>query len=174
MVAKLLNYLLKQRSSKAIIAVDTSGDTGPAAIAGVKGLSNIDIFCLYPHGRVSSVQELQMITVQESNVHVYRTEGDSDEQCAVLKEIFSDEEFSKEHNLISINSINWARIAVQSSYYVWAYLQARNIFYTYLHESICMFLLTIYMYLYRYISMIFCVHIIHIYIHCIMFTDTRK
>jgi len=56
-------------------------------------------------------------------VHVYRTQGDSDEQANVLKEIFQDKEFSEANNIVSINSINFARIAAQSSYYVWAYLQ---------------------------------------------------
>jgi threonine synthase len=72
---------------------------------------------------VSDVQELQMITVHEANVHVYRTEGNNDDQSSVLKEVFSDEAFVKDNNVCSINSINWARIAAQSTYYVWAYLQ---------------------------------------------------
>jgi threonine synthase len=64
-----------------------------------------------------------MITVQDANVHVYRTEGTSDEQASVLKDIFKDEDFVKANNICSVNSINWARIAAQSSYYIWAYLQ---------------------------------------------------
>ena len=64
-----------------------------------------------------------MITVQEENVHVYRTTGTSDEQASILKELFLDLEFSKKHNLCSVNSINWSRICVQCSYYVWSYLQ---------------------------------------------------
>ena len=64
-----------------------------------------------------------MVTVLNNNVHVYRTEGSSDEQASVLKEIFSDQSFSHEHNMCSINSINWGRIMCQSTYYIWAYLQ---------------------------------------------------
>jgi threonine synthase len=79
-VGKLLNYVLGSQNKKANIVVDTSGDTGPAAIVGVRGCPNVDIFCLYPHGRVSRVQELQMITALDENVHVYRTEGTSDQQ----------------------------------------------------------------------------------------------
>lgn len=89
----------------------------------MKSCSNLDIYCLYPHQRVSDVQELQMITILDKNVHVYRTEGNSDEQASVLKEIFMDEDFANEFNLCSINSINWARICVQASYYFWSYLQ---------------------------------------------------
>lgn len=122
MVGQLLNYVLAKQSKMANILVETSGDTGPAAIAAVKKCSNVNIFCLYPHQRVSVVQELQMITVDSPNVHVYRSEGDSDEQASLLKEIFSDGDFIAQHNICSVNSINWVRIAVQSSYYVWAYL----------------------------------------------------
>lgn len=125
-VAQLLNYVLGHQQRRATIVVETSGDTGPAAIAGVCGCEHVDIFCLYPNNRVSPVQELQMITVDSPNVHVYRTEGDSDEQASVLKEIFLDEEFVQKHSICSVNSINWFRIAAQSSYYVWAYLQIHN------------------------------------------------
>lgn len=123
MVGKLLNYVLGMQNKKAKIVVETSGDTGPAAIYGVRGCKNVDIFCLYPAGRVSAVQELQMITIPDENVHVYRTQGDTDEQASVLKELFRDEQFVQEQNICSVNSINWARIAAQSSYFVWSYLQ---------------------------------------------------
>lgn len=122
MVGKLLNYVLGKQNKKAKIVVETSGDTGPAAIHGVRGCPNVEVFCLYPAGRVSVVQELQMVTVQDENVHVYRTQGDTDEQASVLKELFRDEAFVKAQNICSVNSINWARIAAQSSYFVWSYL----------------------------------------------------
>jgi threonine synthase len=96
LVAQLLNYYLGRRGKHANVMLDTSGDTGPAAVAGictrtlallhsahlrpshllhdlgVKGCEHVDIWCLYPAGRVSPVQELQLITVGEPNVHVYR------------------------------------------------------------------------------------------------------
>jgi len=122
MCGQLLNYYLGRRNQKAKVCVDTSGDTGPAAIAGVRGCSNVEIYCLYPRGRVTPIQELQMITVLDANVHVYRTDGDSDEQASVLKELFQDEQFMRTHNICCVNSINWARIAVQSSYYIWSYV----------------------------------------------------
>ena len=68
---------------------------------------------------------VQLITVDSPNVHVYRSEGNTDEQAEVLKEIFMDEAWVKEHNICSINSINWGRITAQSSYYIWSYLQMR-------------------------------------------------
>lgn len=125
MVGQLLNYVLGKKGKKANIIVETSGDTGPAAIAGVRGCKNVNIFCLYPYQRVSDVQELQMVTVHDDNVFVYRTEGNSDLQASVLKELFTDKDFVVRNNVCSVNSINWARIAAQSSYYVWAYLQIR-------------------------------------------------
>ena len=125
-VAQLLNIYLGRKGLHANVCVETSGDTGPAAIAGVAGCEHVDIFVLYPHGRVSDVQELQMITWGGvPNVHVFRTEGDTDEQAEALKLLFADSEFMRTHNVISINSINWARVMVQSSYYFWAYLQLR-------------------------------------------------
>ena len=85
-------------------------------------LIGVVLYSLVPQ-RVSAVQELQMITVLHDNVHVYRTEGNTDDQASVLKDIFSDDQFVKDYGICSINSINWARIATQSTYYVWAYLQ---------------------------------------------------
>jgi threonine synthase len=123
MCGQLLNYVLGKQNKKAKIVVETSGDTGPAAIYGVRGCPNVEIFCLYPQGRVSAVQELQMVTVQDANVHVYRTQGDTDEQASVLKELFRDVDFVKEQSICSVNSINWVRIAAQSSYFVWSYLE---------------------------------------------------
>lgn len=122
-VAQLLNHVLGSRGERATIIVETSGDTGPAAIEAVRGCSAVRIFCLYPMGRVSHVQELQMITVDSPNVHVYRTEGDTDEQAEALKVVFTDAEFMRRHKVCSINSINWARVLVQSGYYLWACLQ---------------------------------------------------
>ena len=123
MCGQLLNYVLGKQNKKAKIVVETSGDTGPAAIYGVRGCSNVEIFCLYPQGRVSAVQELQMVTIQDANVHVYRTQGDTDEQASVLKELFRDEAFVQAQSICSVNSINWVRIAAQSSYFVWSYLE---------------------------------------------------
>lgn len=126
MVAQLLNYVLGKQQKKATIMIETSGDTGPAAISAVRNCPYVDIICLYPHGRVSRVQELQMTTVASENVKVYGTEGSTDEQAIVLKEIFQDVDFIEKYSICSVNSINWTRIMVQSSYYIWSYLQIYN------------------------------------------------
>lgn len=125
MIGKLLDYYLKRSNKFANIMIETSGDTGPAAIAAIKECSHVNIFCLYPNHRVSEVQELQMITQSADNVTVYRTDGNTDEQASVLKELFNDQAFVEQYNICSVNSINWARIAIQSSYYVWAYIHLR-------------------------------------------------
>ena len=122
-VAQLLDHILGEHGESANIVVETSGDTGPAAIEAVRSCEHVRIFCLYPEGRVSEVQELQMITVDSPNVHVYRTEGDTDEQAEALKILFEDGAFMRRHRVCSINSINFARVLVQSAYYLWACLQ---------------------------------------------------
>jgi len=124
-VAQLLNYYLGKQNRRANVVVETSGDTGPAAVAAVSGLNNLNIFCLYPYGRVSPVQELQLTTVDSPNVFVFRTEGNTDEQAEALKMLFLDAKFMDAYNVCSINSINFGRIMAQSCYYFWAYLQAR-------------------------------------------------
>ncbi|XP_061445742.1 threonine synthase-like 2 isoform X4 [Rhineura floridana] len=101
----------------------TSGDTGSSAIESVRGEKNLDIFVLLPHGLCSQVQELQMTTVIEDNVHVFVTEGNSDEIDEPIKELFADDDFSRRHNLMSLNSINWSRILVQIAHYFYAYFR---------------------------------------------------
>ena len=122
-VAQLLNHYLGREGRHANILVETSGDTGPAAIDAVRGCEHVDIYCLYPEGRITSVQEMQMTTVDAPNVHVFQTKGNTDEQAEVLKELFGDKAFVEANAICSINSINWARILAQSTYYVWAYLK---------------------------------------------------
>ncbi|XP_062814142.1 threonine synthase-like 2 isoform X2 [Anolis carolinensis] len=83
----------------------------------------MDIFVLLPQGLCSQVQELQMTTVIEENVHVFLTEGNSDEIDEPIKELFADVDFSSKHKLMSLNSINWSRILVQMAHYFYAYFQ---------------------------------------------------
>ena len=125
-VVQLMSYYLGKERRTANILVETTGDTGPAAVAAVKGLNNVNIFCLYPHQRVSDVQELQLTTVDEPNVFVFRTQVvDSDEQTFACKKLFQDAEFAKKYSVCSVNSINFGRVLAQCCYYIWAYLQVR-------------------------------------------------
>ncbi|VDI00928.1 Hypothetical predicted protein, partial [Mytilus galloprovincialis] len=122
-VGQFLEYFLSKQKKHLTLVVGTSGDTGSAAIEAVKGFEYVDIIVLLPKGRCSKVQEQQMITAVEKNVHVYRVEGTSDDLDIPIKEIFKDVAFTKKHNLSSINSINWSRIMVQIVHYIFGYLQ---------------------------------------------------
>ncbi len=106
------------RSGKRITIVGaTSGDTGSAAIEAFRGLDNVDVFILYPHGRVSEVQRRQMTTPSEENVHAIALDGDFDACQARLKDMFNHFEFRDEVGLAGVNSINWARVLAQVVYY---------------------------------------------------------
>ncbi|XP_044538847.1 threonine synthase-like 2 [Gracilinanus agilis] len=120
---QFLQYFLEKRQKHVTIIVGTSGDTGSSAIESVRGAKNIDIIVLLPLGLCSKIQELQMTTVIEDNVHVFRVEGNSDELDEPIKAVFADVAFAKKHNLMSLNSINWSRILVQMAHYFFAYFQ---------------------------------------------------
>ncbi|MES9858449.1 MAG: threonine synthase [Sedimenticola sp.] len=120
-LGKLFELLLERDGGRLNIIGATSGDTGSAAIYGVRGQALIDIFILYPKGRVSPIQERQMITVQDANVHNIAITGTFDDGQRIVKELFNDLEFKSEYSLGAVNSINWARILAQVVYYFYAW-----------------------------------------------------
>lgn len=122
-VCGLLSYFLAKSSRHVTVLVGTSGDTGSAAIEGVRGRANMDIVVLLPKGRCTAIQELQMTTVLEDNVHVYRVDGSSDDLDHPIKQCFADTQLVAKHNLISVNSINWGRILVQVAHFFYTYFQ---------------------------------------------------
>ena len=122
-LGRMFEYVLKERRQVLNILGATSGDTGSAAIAGVQGRSGIGIFVMFPDGRTSRLQELQMTTVREENVHCLAIDGSFDDCQRILKSIFNDIEFKHRASLGAVNSINWARIMVQIVYYVYAALR---------------------------------------------------
>ena len=95
----------------------TSGDTGSAAIEAFRGSEAVDVFILFPDGRVSDFQRRQMTTAVEPNVHAISVAGDFDDCQALVKGMFNDSEFRRDQRLAGINSINWARILAQIVYY---------------------------------------------------------
>ena len=99
----------------------TSGDTGSAAIYGLRGKKDIDVFILFPEGRVSPIQEAQMTTVPDKNVHCVSVEGTFDDCQDIVKSLFNDPDFSTKFSLGAVNSINWARILAQITYYFHSY-----------------------------------------------------
>ena len=125
-LGNFFSWLLEQRNEYMNILGATSGDTGSAAIYGVKGKRNINIFILHPHGRVSRVQALQMTTVPDKNVFNIAVKGTFDDCQAIVKAIFNDLDFKAEYRLGAINSINWARVLAQVVYYVFAALKLKG------------------------------------------------
>lgn len=101
----------------------TSGDTGAAAINGLLGKKGVNIFILYPDGRVSPLQERQMTCLEEENVFPLAIKGSFDDAQAALKDVFGDKAFSEEVHLSAVNSINLARILAQCVYYIYAWLK---------------------------------------------------
>ncbi|KAK3489674.1 putative threonine synthase [Neurospora crassa] len=99
----------------------TSGDTGSAAIYGLRGKKDVSVFMLHPKGRVSPIQELQMTTVLDANVHNLAITGNFDHCQDILKSLFADPEINATHKLGAVNSINWARILAQTVYYFYSY-----------------------------------------------------
>lgn len=125
-LGNLFEYFLAKSDQRMNIVGATSGDTGSAAIYGVRGKENINIFILHPKGRVSPIQELQMTTVTDKNVYNLAVEGTFDDAQSIVKEIFGDLEFKEQHSLGAVNSINWARILAQVVYYFYAWFQVSS------------------------------------------------
>lgn len=117
LLGRLMDHVLTLRGARATIVGATSGDTGGAAIDAFKGLKNVDVFILYPQGRVSDVQRRQMTTVEADNVHAIAIDGTFDDCQNLLKAMFNHHAFRDEIGLSGVNSINWARIAAQVVYY---------------------------------------------------------
>ena len=123
LVGPMFDYVLKRRGERITILGATSGDTGSAAIAALAGRDSLDVFILHPKGRVSDIQRLQMTTVEAANVHNIAIEGTFDDCQDLVKAAFNDLALRDSLRLSAVNSINWARVAAQIVYYVWAALK---------------------------------------------------
>ena len=117
LLGRLFQHFLHRNNASCTLVGATSGDTGSAAIAGVRGLDSVRIFMLHPQGRVSDVQRKQMTTVLDGNVHNLAVDGAFDDCQNLVKALFNDLEFKRQHSLSAVNSINWARIAAQVVYF---------------------------------------------------------
>jgi len=117
LIGQLFEVALKRRGERVTIVGATSGDTGSAAIEAFRGLDAVDVFIMFPDGRVSDVQRRQMTTPTEDNVHALAVDGDFDDCQARLKDMFNDFTFRDEVHLAGVNSINWARVLAQVVYY---------------------------------------------------------
>jgi len=116
-LANTFEHILNQRKATLNIVGSTSGDTGSAAIHGVRGKKRINIFMMHPKGRTSKVQEMQMTSVLDDNVYNLQVEGTFDDCQRVMKEVFRDTDFKDSHHLGAVNSVNWARVLAQIVYY---------------------------------------------------------
>ena len=122
-MARVLSYLVKEQQQEEVkVLVATSGDTGSAVANGFLGVKGIQVFVLYPSGKVSDMQEAQFTTLGQ-NIVALEVEGTFDDCQALVKSAFMDEEMNRRMNLTSANSINVARFLPQSFYYFWAYAQ---------------------------------------------------
>ena len=123
LLARLMDDALRTARQRATIVGATSGDTGGAAIEAFRGRDAVDVFILYPQGRVSDIQRMQMTTPTDANVHTLAVDGTFDDCQALVKAMFNDSEFRQEVNLAGVNSINWARVMAQTTYYFTAAAQ---------------------------------------------------
>jgi threonine synthase len=117
LLARLMDHALSARDQRATIVGATSGDTGGAAIDAFGGRDRTDVFILFPHGKVSPVQQRQMTTTAHKNVHAIAVKGTFDDCQDLVKAMFNDTGFRDRTQLAGVNSINWARIMSQIVYY---------------------------------------------------------
>ena len=125
MLGNFFEYFLETGSNDGRLAVlgATSGDTGSAAIYGLRGKKGIDCIILFPNGRVSEIQERQMTTVPDSNIHCVAIDGTFDDCQEMVKASFNDPDFREKVKLGAVNSINWCRVLAQTTYYFWSYFR---------------------------------------------------
>jgi threonine synthase len=120
LIGQMMQAALARTGERITIVGATSGDTGSAAMEAFRGLANVDVFILFPHGRVSDVQRRQMTTPSEANCHALAIDGDFDDAQARVKDMFNDFAFRDGVRLAGVNSINWARVLAQVVYYFYS------------------------------------------------------
>jgi threonine synthase len=116
-MGRVFDHVLQERGRRITVVGATSGDTGSAAIDGVKACRNVEMVILFPKGRISEVQRRQMTTVDSPNVHAVAIDGTFDDCQDLVKAMFNDSAFRERHQLSAVNSINWARVMAQVVYY---------------------------------------------------------
>jgi len=119
----LFEHWLSESGEKITIVGATSGDTGSAAIHALRGRRNVEVFILFPQGRVSRMQELQMTTVPDANIHCIAVQGTFDDAQDIVKGMFNDSSFNARYRLSAVNSINWARVMAQVTYFFYSYFR---------------------------------------------------
>ncbi len=123
LLGNLYESQIARNSSRISVLGATSGDTGAAAIHGLLGKEGVTTFILYPHGRISPLQERQMTCTGADKVFPLAIKGSFDDAQTAMKTVFEDREFAAEVGLSAVNSINLARILAQCVYYLSAYFR---------------------------------------------------
>ena len=127
LLGALLNHFARERGEKIVVLGATSGDTGAAAISACSRYENVEVYILYPNGKVTEFQRKQMTTTQSKNVYPLAIESDFD-GCQDIVKMFLDKDFLNDKvRFIAANSINWARCMTQSVYFFWSYLKLRKL-----------------------------------------------
>ena len=121
-MSRCLGYFSTQQNKKITVLVATSGDTGGAVANGFLGVEGVEVIILYPSGKVSPVQELQLTTCGQ-NIKALEVKGSFDDCQAMVKDAFMDADLNNHLTLTSANSINVARWLPQQLYYFFAYKQ---------------------------------------------------
>jgi len=122
LLGRMFDRVLTRRGQRITIVGATSGDTGSAAIEACRDKASMQVFILFPQGRVSEVQRRQMTTVMAENVHNIAIDGTFDDCQALVKAMFNDARLREALRLSAVNSINWARVMAQIVYYAHAAL----------------------------------------------------
>lgn len=121
-MSRCLGYFNRNSKQHTTVLVATSGDTGGAVANGFLGVEGVDVIILYPSGKVSPIQELQLTTLGQ-NITAIEVQGNFDDCQAIVKQAFIDNDLNNEYSLTSANSINVARWLPQQLYYFFAYQQ---------------------------------------------------
>ena len=125
-MARLLSHFVGQDHKQTInVLVATSGDTGSAVANGFLGVEGVNVYVLYPKGKVSTIQESQFTTLGQ-NITAIEVDGVFDDCQALVKQAFMDKELNEQLLLTSANSINVARFLPQAFYYFYAYAQMKR------------------------------------------------
>jgi threonine synthase len=126
-MSRIMAHFLKRDLKEVQILVATSGDTGGAVALGFLNVEGIKVTILYPKGKVSPIQELQL-TTNGNNIEAIAIDGTFDDCQALVKQAFLDEELNLKLNLTSANSINISRLIPQMFYYANTYARLKNDF----------------------------------------------
>ncbi|HCB33613.1 MAG TPA: threonine synthase, partial [Acidimicrobiaceae bacterium] len=118
MLGRLFEHELARRSTTITVVGATSGDTGSAAVEACRDRAGIELVMLHPAGRITEIQRRQMTTVASPNIHNVAVDGTFDDCQDIVKALFADPELRRRARLATVNSINWARVAAQTVYYV--------------------------------------------------------